>query len=223
MPRTPGRRNILDHRQRRTEHTSVEKQKRGQRLVLRTGGDAVPQRQPGEKFPHRTWAKVPRVPPAMKHDVPAYPVDVCVLRAPAVSALAQAPPQHPPQSRAPPYAYSSTGGHAHTRFRSPNALSTRATAGQNFHSRVHGAGNAACSLVYGRSHALDSTDSSVCGAFLSGLFNRSAFPSSMSRISSRIAISASQNRSSSAFDSLSVGSIISVPATGNDTVGAWNP
>ena len=42
-------------------------------------------------------------------------------------------------------------------------------------------------------------------------------PVSISRISSRIAISASQNRSSSAFDSLSVGSIISVPATGNDT------
>src|SRR6185437_15244675 len=129
MPRTPGRRNILDHRQRRTEHTSVEKQKRGQRLVLRTGGDAVPHRQPGEKFPHRAWAKFPRVPPAVKHDVPAYPVDVCLLRAPAVAALAQAPPQHPPQSRAKPYAYSSTGGHAHTRFRSPNALSTRATAG----------------------------------------------------------------------------------------------
>jgi hypothetical protein len=33
-------------------------------------------------------------------------------------------------------------------------------------------------------------------------------------------IIASQNRSSSPFDSLSVGSIIIVPATGNDTVGA---
>ena len=34
---------------------------------------------------------------------------------------------------------------------------------------------------------------------------------------------ASQNRSSSAFDSDSVGSTISVPATGNDIVGAWKP
>jgi hypothetical protein len=39
----------------------------------------------------------------------------------------------------------------------------------------------------------------------------------------RIAIIASQKRSSSAFDSLSVGSIISVPGIGNDIVGAWKP
>jgi hypothetical protein len=42
-------------------------------------------------------------------------------------------------------------------------------------------------------------------------------------ISPRIAIIASQNRSSSARSSDSVGSIISVPATGNDIVGAWKP
>ena len=34
---------------------------------------------------------------------------------------------------------------------------------------------------------------------------------------------ASQKRSSSSFDSLSVGSIIKVPGTGNDTVGGWKP
>ena len=45
----------------------------------------------------------------------------------------------------------------------------------------------------------------------------------MAAISSRIAIIASQKRSSSALDSLSVGSIISVPATGKDMVGAWKP
>ena len=45
----------------------------------------------------------------------------------------------------------------------------------------------------------------------------------MARISSRIASIASQNRSSSALVSLSVGSIISVPATGQDMVGAWKP
>ena len=66
------------------------------------------------------------------------------------------------------------------------------------------------------------TAAAVCGAFLSTLsFGRPC--RSISRISSRIAIIASQKRSSSAFDSLSVGSIISVPATGNDTVGAWKP
>ena len=36
-------------------------------------------------------------------------------------------------------------------------------------------------------------------------------------------MSASQNRSSSSFDSLSVGSIIRVPGTGNETVGGWKP
>ena len=39
----------------------------------------------------------------------------------------------------------------------------------------------------------------------------------------RIAIMASQKRSSSAFDSDSVGSIISVPGTGKLMVGAWKP
>ena len=41
--------------------------------------------------------------------------------------------------------------------------------------------------------------------------------------SRRMAIIASQNRSSSSRGSLSVGSTISVPGTGNDTVGAWKP
>ena len=36
-------------------------------------------------------------------------------------------------------------------------------------------------------------------------------------------IIASQKRSNSASDSLSVGSIIKVPGTGNDMVGAWKP
>jgi len=38
-----------------------------------------------------------------------------------------------------------------------------------------------------------------------------------------IAISASQRRSISCRDSLSVGSIINVPGTGKDMVGAWKP
>jgi hypothetical protein len=45
----------------------------------------------------------------------------------------------------------------------------------------------------------------------------------MSAISCRMLIIASQNLSSSALSSDSVGSIMSVPATGQDMVGAWNP
>ena len=67
------------------------------------------------------------------------------------------------------------------------------------------------------------TSAAVCGAFFSGLSARSARPCSTARISARIAIMASQKRSSSACGSLSVGSIISVPATGQDMVGAWKP
>ena len=53
-----------------------------------------------------------------------------------------------------------------------------------------------------------------------GLTSGSIFPSSMSRISSRIASIASQKRSNSALVSVSVGSTISVPATGQLIVGA---
>ena len=65
--------------------------------------------------------------------------------------------------------------------------------------------------------------SAVCGAFFSGLSRASYSPEATRSISARIAIIASQNRSTSGRFSLSVGSIISVPATGNDIVGAWNP
>ena len=72
-------------------------------------------------------------------------------------------------------------------------------------------------------YALGFHPSAVCGAFTSGLSSASRSPRSTARISSRIAISASHSRSSSARDSLSVGSIISVPATGKLIVGAWKP
>src|SRR5689334_5476473 len=121
------------------------------------------------------------------------------------------------------YAYSSIGGQVHTRLRSPYALSTLATGGQYLCSRSHGAGKAACSREYGRSHSVPATAAAVCGAFLSGLFARSIWPLSIAAISARIEIIASQNRSSSALLSLSVGSTISVPGTGNDIVGAWKP
>lgn len=58
---------------------------------------------------------------------------------------------------------------------------------------------------------------------LRGLTRESILPSSMSAISCRIPSRASQKRSISALSSDSVGSIIRVPATGQDMVGAWKP
>ena len=67
------------------------------------------------------------------------------------------------------------------------------------------------------------TTAAVCGACLRTLSLASAAPVTTASISARMAINASQKRSSSALGSLSVGSTISVPGTGNDTVGAWKP
>ena len=84
-------------------------------------------------------------------------------------------------------------------------------------------GNAASSREYGRAHSSATTSAAGCGAWRSGLSSTAHSPASTARISSRMAIIASQKRSSSARSSDSVGSTISVPATGNDIVGAWKP
>ena len=63
----------------------------------------------------------------------------------------------------------------------------------------------------------------VCGAWRSGEAATLNRPPSISAISCRIAIMASQKRSISALDSDSVGSIIRVPGTGKLMVGAWKP
>ena len=63
----------------------------------------------------------------------------------------------------------------------------------------------------------------VCGAPRSGLSSTGHSPAATRSISPRIPIMASTNRSISARSSLSVGSTISVPATGNDMVGACRP
>src|SRR6478735_8433329 len=60
----------------------------------------------------------------------------------------------------------------------------------------------------------------VCGAWRKGEASTFQRPASISAISFRIAIMASQKRSSSALDSDSVGSIISVPGTGKLMGGA---
>ncbi len=52
---------------------------------------------------------------------------------------------------------------------------------------------------------------------------RRPLPAATASASALIAIIASMKRSISARSSLSVGSTISVPATGNDIVGAWKP
>ena len=63
----------------------------------------------------------------------------------------------------------------------------------------------------------------MCGALRSGLSSAGHSPAATRSISPLIAIIASTNRSSSRRSSDSVGSTISVPATGNDIVGAWKP
>src|SRR5262249_52285050 len=117
----------------------------------------------------------------------------------------------------------STGGHVQTRFRSPYVLSIRATNGQNFPSRTQGAGKAPSSRLYGRSHSSAVTAAAVWGAFRSALFSRGTRPSSIARTWARREQRAAKRRWSWARASLSVGWITSVPATGNDIVGAWKP
>ena len=63
----------------------------------------------------------------------------------------------------------------------------------------------------------------VCGALRSGESSGLHSPAPTRSISALIAIIASQKRSISPRSSDSVGSTISVPATGNDIVGAWKP
>lgn len=67
------------------------------------------------------------------------------------------------------------------------------------------------------------TARAVWGALRSALSSRRTTPEATSSISARMAIMASQKRSSSAFGSDSVGSTMRQPAIGKDMVGAWNP
>jgi hypothetical protein len=64
---------------------------------------------------------------------------------------------------------------------------------------------------------------SVCGALRRGLSSRSYSPVATFSISARMVAIASTNRSISPLSSLSVGSTMSVPATGKLIVGAWKP
>ncbi|MNL12002.1 hypothetical protein D3C87_1328610 [compost metagenome] len=83
-------------------------------------------------------------------------------------------------------------------------------------------GVTACTMLYGRSHT-PVMSANVCGAPFNGFSSAGQLPFCTSLISARMLSIAPIKRSSSAFDSLSVGSTISVPGTGNDMVGAWKP
>src|SRR5690606_3477975 len=138
---------------------------------------------------------------------------------PSAASVDPTPPPAPSRYPAP---YAPIGGHVHDRFRSPHALSTRPTGGQYFPAPTP-AGQPASPREYARSHTSAPTIAAVCGAPRNTESSTATSPEAPASISARIAIIASQNRSSSARSSDSVGSTINVPATGNDIVGAWNP
>lgn len=98
----------------------------------------------------------------------------------------------------------------------------RRTGGQYLSAAETPAGKTASSRVYACSHSPPSA-AAVCGALRSGLSSAAQTPEPTLSTSARMAIIASQKRSSSIRSSDSVGSIISVPATGKDIVGAWKP
>src|SRR2546425_4684265 len=80
-------------------------------------------------------------------------------------------------------AYASTGGHTHTRFRSPYAPSTRPTDGHTLCWRVQTAGDAPRPRGEGRAPAPGDPASGVWGGPGGRLFAARWFPRSSSRIS----------------------------------------
>src|SRR5699024_1451158 len=128
-------------------------------------------------------------------------------------------------------------GQVGTRFRSPKAWSMRRTGGQHFDwiricalsctessscTRQLPA-STATSREYGWVHSPVALVAAVCGAFTSGLSSFGQVPATTSSASFAIISIASTKRSISARSSDSVGSIMNVPATGKDMVGAWKP
>src|SRR5215475_10131578 len=101
------------------------------------------------------------------------------------------------------------GGHAHTRLRSPYAWSIRDTGGQYLSLDDV---TAATERAYECFQSLAITFAAGCGALCNGLSSGGHSAAPTRSISARIAIMASQKRSSSFLSSDSVGSIINVPA-----------
>jgi len=86
--------------------------------------------------------------------------------------------------------------------------------------RKLGTGNAATSREYAAVHSSAATASAVWGACRSTESSAEISPFATASISPRIEIMALMKRSSSVRSSDSVGSTMSVPATGQDIVGA---
>src|SRR5699024_6619299 len=128
-------------------------------------------------------------------------------------------------------------GQVGTRFRTPKAWSIRRTGGQyldwiricalscteSSSSAVQLPGYTAISREYGWVHSAAAIDAAVWGAPTRGLSSTGQEPETTSSASLAIISIASTKRSISARSSDSVGSIMKVPATGNDMVGAWKP
>src|SRR2546426_12643899 len=74
-------------------------------------------------------------------------------------------------------AYASTGGHTHTRLRSPYAPSTRPTDGHTLCWRGHAGGDTPRARAEGGAHAPADTPSHVWGAVVWGVFARGALTS----------------------------------------------
>src|SRR5215831_6720516 len=107
------------------------------------------------------------------------------------SVLADGPVVHPDGVSA----YASTGGHAQTRLRSPNAWSIRPTGGQYLSAIPPPPGCAPTRRGYGRDQSSAVTSSAGCGALRSGLSPTDHSSRSMAAISPRIATMAAQKRS----------------------------
>ena len=129
-----------------------------------------------------------------------------------------------PRRKLPALLYSSIGGHAQIRFRSPYGLSMRPTLGQNL-CRAHERQRKRRLLARVRVRpVVGRHGGGRVRRVLQDVVRRVRRP-----VDDRLNLpreSRSSHRRTDrapAFGSLSVGSIISVPATGNDTVGAWNP
>ena len=104
----------------------------------------------------------------------------------------------------------------------------RRTGGKYLSARSESTGNAAFSRLNlppptASSKSPRSSDAAVKGAARSTDSSAVTSPAMTSSISARMVRMASMNRSSSPLSSDSVGSTISVPGTGNASVGAWKP
>ncbi len=87
--RSLRRRRALDARERPVEHIGVEEGQRRERLILSRRRDLIVGRERGQKPPDLLLGEIARMPPVVEQDVALDPMDVGLLRPPAVPPLAQ--------------------------------------------------------------------------------------------------------------------------------------